>query len=273
MQEGRGQPGLGARGRRTAERRSRGTRRAEGDRRQGHGHPGPQCGGCSTELRAGGGRGVQGLTTTPHGRCVCFPAIARVGRVCFATDGAVAPGQEALGTDDIGGRRLNSPLNTAMLPEGEIKPTRSQTKTPRGRVGTGKVRVHRGILFQNCIKRLKICVIERVTSCGSPQSGFPSVPERETCTRNGDQRARSQGGACTRGLTWRVRLQNTDSISPDPCSGPASWPCLPDPTRPLRQATRPRSHSSGRQSVYKILAPCSTITDLGDPESLSQQQN
>lgn len=74
----------------------------------------------------------------------------------FATDGAVAPGQEALGTDDLGGHRLNG-QSTAMLPEGENKPTRSQTKTPRGRVGTGKVRVQRGILFQNCMKRLKTC--------------------------------------------------------------------------------------------------------------------
>lgn len=65
----------------------------------------------------------------------------------FATDGAAAPGQEALGTDDLGGHRLDS-QSTAMLPEGESKPARSQTKTPRGRVGTGKVRVQRGILFQ-----------------------------------------------------------------------------------------------------------------------------
>lgn len=83
---------------------------------------------------AGSGRGVQGLTTTPHGLYVCFLA---GWEGMFATDGAVAPGHEALGTDDLGGHRLNS-QSTAMSPEGEIKPTRSQTKTPIGRVGNGE---------------------------------------------------------------------------------------------------------------------------------------
>lgn len=153
---------------------------------------------------AGSGRGVQGLTTTPHGLYVCFLA---GWEGMFATDGAVAPGHEALGTDDLGGHRLNS-QSTAMSPEGEIKPTRSQTKTPIGRVGTEKVRVQRGILFQNCMKRLKICVIEKSHKPGQPPERLPFWPEERLVPGMRDRRAGRQGGVCARGLTWRVTLQN-----------------------------------------------------------------
>lgn len=92
---GEDNPGLGARGWGTAGRTHRGTRRAEGDRRLGHGHSGPQCGGCSTELCAGSGRGVQGLTTTRHGLCVSvFWANARVGRVCLLRMGQRPQGRK-----------------------------------------------------------------------------------------------------------------------------------------------------------------------------------
>lgn len=159
----------------------------------------------------------RGSQPPPHGLYVCFLA-GREGM--FATDGAVAPGHEALGTDDLGGHRLNS-QSTAMSPEGEIKPTRSKTKTPIGRVGTEKVRVQRGILFQNCMKRLKICVIERVTSQDGPQSGFPSGPKTDLYPERGTGGLDAKEECAPVGSRGMSRCR-TDSISSDPCGGPAS---------------------------------------------------